>query len=355
MALLKDLFMNLCVLVTIMFIGSQVLQNVNFNNLKQLHLHIISGIISGLLGIALMFFSVQISPGVIMELSYLAVVISTSYVGWLSALITGSILILFRIFYLVVNETSITAAICILVITLSCIFISLLRISKKKQWMYMFLAANIEFTIFYYKLISNLSTLTCYWISSFISIILIYELTQYLLNNYLTLKRLKEEATKDYLTGLKNVRSFDTSFNELLCKVKENNESISLLSVDIDFFKKINDTYGHTSGDAVLKQLSNIISKSVRDFDVVARVGGEEFSVILRDCEKTHSFDIAERIRRKVETYKFQLPSGKQINLTVSIGVAVYPGTIADLNLLREKSDEKLYEAKRSGRNKVCI
>jgi diguanylate cyclase len=197
--------------------------------------------------------------------------------------------------------------------------------------------------------------LNYFLITAVVSNVIVFYLSEKIVELHKLLERLKEEATTDYLTGLNNVRSFDKSFNELLKIAKEKDESISLLAIDIDFFKKINDTYGHSAGDAVLKELSVIMARTIRDFDVIARVGGEEFSILLRDCGEARTCEIAEKIRKSVEANKFLLPCGKLVSITISIGIAVYPATIADIELLKEKADEKLYEAKHIGRNKICI
>lgn len=202
---------------------------------------------------------------------------------------------------------------------------------------------------------TSVAVLICFLGVAIISNLIVYYLSEKILDYNLTFEKLKEEAAKDYLTGLNNVRSFDRSFNELLKKAKANDESIALLAIDVDYFKKVNDNYGHAAGDLVLKELSSIFEGSVRDFDVIGRVGGEEFSVILRDCGVNRSQELAERIRKNVEKHIFRLTCGDVIKVTVSIGIAVYPATVADIELFKEKADEKLYEAKHTGRNTFCI
>lgn len=230
---------------------------------------------------------------------------------------------------------------------------------KGKQWINIFIYIEAAITMLILVLVKQAKVqhevVVYFLVAAAISNVIIFYLLEKITNLYSLLERLKEEATTDYLTGLNNVRSFDKSFNELLKKAKENDESISLLSIDIDYFKKVNDTYGHSAGDAVLKELSGILTKNIRDFDVIARVGGEEFSILLRDCGEARTCEIAEKIRKSVEANKFLLPCGKLVGVTISIGIAVYPATVADINLLKEKADEKLYEAKHSGRNKVSI
>ncbi len=124
--------------------------------------------------------------------------------------------------------------------------------------------------------------------------------------------------------------------------------------VDIDFFKKVNDTYGHIEGDIVLKELGLILSENCRHFDEVSRIGGEEFSVLLPDCAYPRAMQIAERIKDAVKIHTFTLSTGVKIHITISIGVASYPETIQDIEKLMEKADTALYAAKRSGRNRVC-
>jgi diguanylate cyclase len=230
---------------------------------------------------------------------------------------------------------------------------------RRKQWISIIFYAEVVVTLFILTLVQQAKTtnimLLYFLFIAVVSNVIVYYLSEKLIALLSKLERLNIEAATDYLTGLNNVRSFDKSFNELLRKAKENDESISLLMIDIDYFKRVNDTYGHSAGDAVLKELSDIFLRSIRDFDVIARVGGEEFGIILRDCTQNRTCEIAEKIRRNVERNKFLLPCGEVINITISIGGAVYPATIADINLLKEKADEKLYESKHKGRNKISI
>lgn len=123
--------------------------------------------------------------------------------------------------------------------------------------------------------------------------------------------------------------------------------------IDIDFFKNVNDTFGHTSGDMVLKQLSDILISSCRSFDIISRKGGEEFTVILLDCNYERAINLAEKIRKNVEDFHFIIEENKKINITVSIGVSSYPNRTNNPNKLLYESDNALYFAKRNGRNQV--
>ena len=144
-------------------------------------------------------------------------------------------------------------------------------------------------------------------------------------------------------------------FNEVCTEAQDRDEKVSLLYIDIDHFKKVNDTYGHVEGDQVLVELSHILTSTVRSFDHVSRNGGEEFTVILLDCPAQRAEEISERIRKKVQNHAFQLATGESISITVSIGIACYDETTNTPQLLIEEADQALYEAKQSGRNQVCL
>lgn len=140
---------------------------------------------------------------------------------------------------------------------------------------------------------------------------------------------------------------------ESIEKADKKGESLSFILIDIDHFKQVNDTYGHQSGDEVLKQLSNVIWHCCRSVDIVSRNGGEEFSIILPACSKNQAGETAERIRSAVEFRKFILPDGSKINVTVSLGVSSYRETTENQQNLIEQADHCLYQAKATGRNKV--
>ena len=128
-----------------------------------------------------------------------------------------------------------------------------------------------------------------------------------------------------------------------------------MLFIDIDFFKKVNDIYGHLNGDRVLKEVGQILIKLSRDTDIVARKGREEFTVLLMDCGVSKALKVAERIRKTIEENIFISEQNEEIRITISIGVSSFPDTIADEEKLTEQADIALYRAKRSGRNKVCL
>ncbi len=159
-------------------------------------------------------------------------------------------------------------------------------------------------------------------------------------------------ATKDTLTGLYNRRYLEVYMDSLVSGVLRRGTLIGILMCDMDYFKTVNDEHGHDAGDAVLKQLGRIIKNNVRESDLVIRFGGEEFLVLLIDCEKGFSIKIAEKIRVAVEETSFRL-QGLRIKKTISIGVSEFPEDTDAIWEAIKFADVALYKAKEQGRNKV--
>ena len=165
--------------------------------------------------------------------------------------------------------------------------------------------------------------------------------------------RLEIMATEDQLTGLYNRHYLDNTLDRLAAGTKRRNSKICTLMCDIDHFKEVNDTYGHDAGDKILIQMAKILLNMVRDADLVVRFGGEEFMILLIDCDPATSREMAERIRQEVQLYKFHIP-GHTIRMTISIGVSIFPESPGqDIWNAFKKADVALYQAKEEGRNRI--
>lgn len=165
---------------------------------------------------------------------------------------------------------------------------------------------------------------------------------------------LQNQAERDPLTSLFNRRYFETETTKLIKKATANREPFSMLMLDADFFKKVNDTYGHKIGDKVLIALSDKTVKALRDCDIVARYGGEEFLVFLPNIHVEQAYKVAERLREAIASIVVLTETGKQVRFTVSIGVT--SSDISDnVETLIKTADEALYKAKQNGRNRVEI
>ena len=166
--------------------------------------------------------------------------------------------------------------------------------------------------------------------------------------------RMEELATTDELTGLPNRRTFDERLEEVIARHRRAQRSLGLIMLDIDHFKSVNDTYGHAVGDRVLEQVAGALENSVRQIDVPARFGGEEFAVILEEAERQEARMVAERIRSDVEAMTFEAAS-ESFSCTVSLGVALWPSDAGEQEALVERADEALYASKEGGRNQVSV
>jgi diguanylate cyclase (GGDEF)-like protein len=163
-----------------------------------------------------------------------------------------------------------------------------------------------------------------------------------------------ELATTDGLTGLLNRRAFMERLAEEAGRSSRYERYFSLLLIDIDHFKLVNDTYGHPAGDAVLKSLSQTLKMQIRSVDIAGRYGGEEFVIILPETNSSGAQLVGERIRNVVSKLPFMLPNGSEIGLTISIGIASFPEDASEKEELLRKADEALYFAKEHGRNMAC-
>lgn len=160
-------------------------------------------------------------------------------------------------------------------------------------------------------------------------------------------------ATTDGLTDLYNHRYFQEQMRMQIENSKRYETEFSLIILDIDFFKKFNDTFGHQAGDAVLRQVAQTLKRNVRATDIVCRYGGEEMSIILPNTGKDVAYSTAEKICKRVSDNKFRLIGDKEVTVTISLGVSTYPYDGNTASELIEAADKRLYNAKHNGRNQV--
>ncbi len=163
-----------------------------------------------------------------------------------------------------------------------------------------------------------------------------------------------EMAITDQLTGLHNRRYMSRHLDTLITDAKKNSRPLAFVIMDIDFFKQVNDTYGHDIGDEVLKEFAARINANVRGVDLACRYGGEEFVVAMPDTDMAFATNIAERLRHSIETTPVKISRNPgHLNITISIGIARCEGESDTAEQLLHRADQALYRAKRTGRNKV--
>ena len=165
-----------------------------------------------------------------------------------------------------------------------------------------------------------------------------------------------ELSLKDPLTGLGNRRHFRAVQERTIDGVARSGDPALLLMLDIDHFKKVNDTHGHQAGDQVLQAVARCVASCVRPMDTVARYGGEEFSVVLPNCHTAFGATVAERIRATIEALTITISPVLTLQVTVSVGGAYAPEWVRSTAALwTERADVQLYRAKNEGRNRVCL
>ncbi|MGR9050596.1 diguanylate cyclase [Halobacillus faecis] len=355
--ILKELISNLALLIASLFIYTQTTQAAPLSRSSTFRNKMVSGILAGVLSNVLMQYSMRFDSTIV-DLRHIPVILVAYYGGTFPGIAAMCLVVVGR-FLIGFNTSSLLALLMITSITLITLTITRLNLTKRIKILLTLTASNVIFTGMVVYLLQNTTTLLVlipsFWIISYTAGFVSFYVVEFVRRSQNLLNKYKAEAATDGLTGLNNVRKFDQSFNEIASQAVHKEEKLSLLYIDIDHFKKVNDTYGHKEGDQVLIELSRILKNTVRSFDIVSRNGGEEFTVILLDCPIDRANEISERIREKVENHSFLLTTGQMIHITVSIGLACYNETTSKPKLLIKEADHALYDAKQTGRNKVCI
>ncbi|MBP1153687.1 MULTISPECIES: diguanylate cyclase [unclassified Paenibacillus] len=352
---IQDIIANFAILTAFLFTTSLVIfKKRNLGETPTFFEKIKIGFVGGLLGILLMAFKVNFE-NTILDFRHLAIILSAIGGGLYSSLIAGLIISVMRLFaFGSITPNTLVAAANTFVVSLGVGMICSMYFSYWKKWLYSLLIANVLTSIVFFINFGKqgLDPAVLFIFMMFIGGVFAAYLSLFLAKAKSYSLRMEKEATFDFLTELNNHRTFDTVFNTSLKNAIEKNEYLTLMLVDIDYFKKVNDTYGHPNGDYLLKQVGELLKNTSRNFDVISRIGGEEFSILLFDCPHQHALIIAERIRLAVQDHSFVLNDGTTIKITISIGVASLSKNNRDDMI--EQADVALYKAKHNGRNQVC-
>ncbi len=356
--MISDLIVNIALLTSFTFIWHQVFKNNPLTLNSPVKIKILDGLIGGVLGIILMHYSIQVNDITILDLRHIPVILVAYFGGIIPALLSATVISVGR-FFIDVNFSSIVSLFMMFTMAIGAwIIVLYVKAEGIKKWTILLLYSQFIFTFALYIVVDDFSHVIHIAFYHIISSLIGGFLTLYFVNYIRRYSKLynqyKERSQRDALTGLYNVRSFDYFYNLMIEKAKNEKEHCAVCIIDIDYFKQINDEYGHPAGDEVLKQLAMLLKKLMRGGDIVSRNGGEEFSILLEKCNLKQAQEVACRIRMAVEGHSFTLPSKKEINLTVSIGVASYNGRTNDTEKLYQEADDALYKAKQEGRNNVC-
>ncbi|MCG8684745.1 MAG: GGDEF domain-containing protein [Desulfobacterales bacterium] len=164
---------------------------------------------------------------------------------------------------------------------------------------------------------------------------------------------LRQQAIRDPLTGLYNRRYLLETMEHEISRSSRKKSEMGLMMIDLDYFKKFNDTYGHDIGDFILAEFGRLIQLIIREEDIACRYGGEEFTLMLPETGKNDTLKVAEKIRNHIQAHKFYFNNKSYAPITLSIGIAVFPHDGKTTSTLLKQADEALYQAKDQGRNQV--
>jgi diguanylate cyclase len=353
-------FVNLCILVACLFFLHQVLKDRKITPSSPLLIRLGLGVVHGMLGWVLMMHTIHVGSSTVFDLRMLPVFLSATVGGSASALMAAVTVGTGRVVLFDWTPATIAALSNLMVTAILCGAIVRYARNEYRRWLYMSLVNIVALGISLLYLPGgtrmHMQVLWQYALVLLVASLFTYSLVRYLNSSHEAFLKVRESASLDFLTGLNNVRSFDTAINSLLQKNQEQGEVLALLLIDIDYFKKVNDTYGHPAGDEVLKQLSAVLTQTASGEMILSRNGGEEFSVILPACAQDNALRVAEQIRAAIEAHPFRLPDGQRIQMTVSTGLALStPESPLTAYELVDLADEGLYRAKRAGRNRVCF
>ncbi|EIT86279.1 hypothetical protein A374_06756 [Fictibacillus macauensis ZFHKF-1] len=352
--MINDFFINSTILISLLFLYCEVGKNHPLNQQSTLVTRILGGLYGGLLGNILMIYSIQLTGDIRVDLRHIPMIIAMLYGGWTSALVTMVMVAAGRLLYGVTTVAIMTTL-------LSCCLFVVLWFVQRTRWRFSIKAFAMAVVVIISTSLLLIAVLDEWSMS--VRIIPLYTLV-YSLGTWLSItlfehtyqrhslfKTYEEASYRDELTGLGNVRYFRQVYQACLENARGKDEELSLLYLDIDHFKNINDTHGHAEGDYVLKEVGKVLLELTRSYDIVCRNGGEEFSVLLPDCPPAKAFEVAERIRGHIQHHSFLLQKGTKVSVTISIGLAHYPTVKA--GMLIEVADQALYRAKQMGRNQV--
>lgn len=355
--MLQSLINNFTILTTFLFFGNMLWGKWKDHRFEKKRVtKFLLGAVFGLFGVFLMHYTFPMTPHVFADFRQLPILISVYMGGWVAGFITTLMIAVYRLLFLSgFNFASIMGAVNALGTLLTAVWLLRNRKLSFRRWgAALGISAVISAAVF-----ALILSDTNKWIpiGEFMIVFIIggmftFAMLMYLKRSDDSVRIMREAAHRDFLTGLYNVRAFEVVMNQRIAHTNRYRIPFTLLMIDIDHFKRVNDTYGHPAGDAVLSQMADVLRDTFRPGDQIARKGGEEFVVIVDECDAGKIGTIAERLRQNVEDHPFLLPDGTTLKMTISVGSATYPDF--EDSLLVEKADQALYEAKAAGRNRVC-
>lgn len=356
--MLLQLFVNLCILFAFAFFLFWFAENNRFLTrpfIDKYRIWII-GVVAGIFGIVLMHEAIHLKGSILIDARLVVLALSGLFGGPLAALTTGIIMGIGRI---AVSDYSLTALIAGVNMMMIGMVIGLVAtrypITFQNVWKFFaYTIIHSGIVISYVKYSQNVN----FWqdaihlLYSVLSFLIVYYILYRLDGLSKEVSKIEHLAVTDYLTGLANAREFQQLFSHW----QQAHPSFYLAVADIDFFKRVNDYYGHPVGDLVLQQLAAILEVEVKGLGgVAARIGGEEFAMLLPDDSEEHVMKTLNDIRQVISETDFRISDDAVVAITISMGAAGYPRHTGSLTELYKAADDELYKAKNDGRNCVRV
>lgn len=362
--IIEAILINIMAIVSFTAVIGEILRNnylKNFDTSKALSINIkmMIYLLSSVLSIMLIHFDLDIAPGAAVDFRIVPIITIAFWFGSVPAVLVSIIVILFKVLIWGYDDWTIYTFGTMMIISITTGIVSKLKYSFFKKSI---LLAGIILTVFMGVNILKtddfalaLQSVPAFCSALFVLYLGMYAWLSYLYNSACRVKMLKDDITKDYLTGLYNSRYYNTALEDFSKSLIEKKEVFSLIYLDIDNFKNINDKYGHAVGDDVITEVSKFIAKSCRKADIVSRIGGDEFTVLLPGCLDTKAYEVAERMRSTIENHDFTNKDETSIRITVSVGVMYYSDNEKSVSQIKEEVDRAMYMAKKCGKNTVCV
>lgn len=353
--MLSGFFINITILISFIFLFHRLLYKTPLSTSSPVKQKIAAGAASGFVGLILLAYTIPLNESTIIDLRLVPVILMAVFGGWLPTIIAGMILAGGRL----LMDFSLSSAPALLLLTISVVSGGIIHglvsnVWRRAAWMVLLTNLYMTLLLFMMPLIGWLTVSGIYFLASLTGTAIAVYMFVHLNRVNQMFNRYQYEAYRDNLTNLYNQRAFQKMLQQPAAEYPSESLPLSLLVLDIDHFKTINDTYGHLEGDAVLKQISQVLRASIRSGDDAFRIGGEEFGVLLYDCDEEHALTIAERIRADIARTSFAIGQAPgSLFLTVSIGSSTHPLSGQEISDLYSLADDALYTAKRQGRN--CV
>ncbi len=353
LTIINSFFIDLCILFTLFTISFLPYRNrPRLTPKSPLKSRVLLGVQSGLVALILLANALHLE-GVLIDLRAIPISLAVLFGGWVSGVVAGSLFLIGR-FFMITDGEFVGFYLAVLTMVALVLPTSLLRFKLDNTRNTLLIFTTISVAVFgsalYYALPLELfyPILLVYIVMAYVGACAAYRLLHELRRHFENVQHQQQLARTDALTGIANRRLL----NEAMANLTVEAEEYALILVDIDHFKRVNDTYGHDVGDDVLRELGMLLVAESREDHLVGRFGGEEFLIIMPNAQKDEVTRLAESIREKVSTFPFETSAGT-LHITVSLG-ACHSNDI-EVDSVLKHADEALYHAKESGRNRFIL